>query len=83
MKITHWRNKNASGQRDFLLIGESFGNIPFSLMSLVIRSCDEVDVRHFDWDFADYFYSYKPDTIIVAVNIHGLLDEFTQYSYLG
>lgn len=81
--ITHWRNAQAPEQGKFLLLGESFGNIPFSLMSICFSSCDEVDLRHFTDDFTSYYYSYDPDTVIVEINISAVLSEFTQFPYLG
>lgn len=81
-KITHWRNEKAPQQRKLLLIGESFGNIPFSLMSLYFSSCDEMDLRSYDGDFPDYYSSYCPDTVIVEVNVDMTLSEFTDFSYL-
>lgn len=82
-KITHWRNEQAPEQGKFLLIGESFGNIPFSLMSIYCGSCDEMDLRYYDGDFAAYYESYAPDTVIVEVNVDMTLSEFTDYPYLG
>lgn len=81
--ITHWRNAQAPEQGKFLLIGESFGNIPFSLMSIYFSNCDEVDMRHFTDDFTSYYSSYNPDTVIVEVNISAILSAFTQFPYLG
>lgn len=81
-QITHWRNENAPQQGKFLLIGESFGNIPFSLMSIYCESCDEVDMRHFQEDFAQYYETYAPDTVIVEVNVDMTLSENTQVHYL-
>lgn len=83
MPITHWRNENAPQQGKFLLIGESFGNIPFSLMSIVFSSCDEMDMRHYEEDFAAYYDSYKPDTVILAFNVDNVISEFTDDVYLG
>lgn len=81
-EITHWRNTQAPVQEKFLLIGESFGNIPFSLMSICCSSCDELDPRHFKNDFTDYYNSYRPDTVIVELNIYATLSEITEYEYL-
>lgn len=81
--ITHWRNENAPQKGKFLLIGESFGNIPFSLMSIVFSSCDEMDMRHFEEDFTAYYDSYQPDTIILAFNVDNVISEFTDDVYLG
>lgn len=70
--ITNWRNETAEINKKFLLIGDSIGNIPFSLMPLFISSCDELDMRHFKNDFRDYFYSYEPDVVVICVNAFGL-----------
>jgi len=82
MPITHWRNEHAPEQSKFLLIGESFGNIPFSLMSICFGSCDEIDPRHFEEDFTAYYNAYQPDTVIVELNIFAIPSDFTSYTYL-
>ena len=82
-QLTHWRNAQAPVQSKFLLIGESFGNIPFSLMSIPFSSCDEMDMRHFDGDFASYYASYRPDTVVVAFSVRSVLSEFTDQLYLA
>ena len=82
-KITHWRNEGAPEQKKFLLIGESFGNIPFSLMSIYAGSCDELDMRSYSDDFAAYYASYAPDTVIVEVNVDMTLSIETTFPYPG
>ena len=81
--ITHWRNEHAAEQSKFLLIGESFGNIPYSLMSLTFGSCDEVDRRHFEGDFLAYYEDYAPDTVIITVNVDMTISENTTSTYPG
>lgn len=81
-KLTHWRNEHAREQRKFLLIGESYANIPFSLMSLCLGSCDEMDMRHYDGDFTAYYNSYNPDTVVMELNTCDILSEFTNRQYL-
>lgn len=81
-EITHWRNEQACEQGKFLMIGESFGNIPFSLMSIYLSSCDEMDMRHFKDDFTTYYHSYKPDTVVLELNVMMILSEFTDTAYL-
>lgn len=81
--ITHWRNENADQEEKFLLIGESFGNIPYSLMSLCFSSCDELDMRHYSDDFAAYYAAYAPDTVILEVNIGMTISENTIFPYPG
>ena len=81
--ITHWRNNQAPQQEKFLLVGESFGNIPFSLMSLTFGSCDEVDRRYFTEDFIAYYEEYAPDTVIIEVNVDMTISENTTFAYPG
>ena len=80
-QITHWRNEGAAQQGNFLLIGESFGNIPFSLMSLVFGVCDEVDLRLYEGDFAGYYGSFRPKTVILEMNPDMIGSVFTNYPY--
>ncbi len=75
--LTHWRNENAPQQGRFLLIGDSFGNIPFSLMPLCLSSCDEMDMRYYEGDFAQYYAEYAPDTVIFTVNPDMVISPFT------
>ena len=79
--ITHWRNEQAPQQGKFLLIGDSFGNIPFSLLSIYCSSCDEIDMRHYDDDFAAHYEAYAPDTVIVEIYIRNTISVFTDISY--
>jgi len=79
--ITHWRNESAPEDKKCLLIGESFGNIPFSLMSLYFTSCDELDMRYNTDDFPSYFYDYQPDIVVLEVCVGNTISENTQYPY--
>lgn len=81
--ITHWRNETAPYNHKFLMIGESFGNVPFCLMSILFDSCDEMDMRHFEDDFPDYYAGYQPETVILEFSIRSILSEFTDDVYLG
>lgn len=82
MPITHWRNEQAADQSKFLMIGDSFSNIPFSLMSFNLGVFDELDVRYFEEDFPEYYYGYQPDTVIMEINAGAILAEFTDFDYL-
>lgn len=81
--LTQWRNESAPEDKRFLLIGDSFGNVPFSLMPLYISSCDEVDMRYFKGDFTAYYESYDPDTVVLLVNVNSSLTENTLYPFLS
>lgn len=67
--LAQWRNDSAVEQGRFLLIGDSFGNVPFSLLPLVLSSCDELDMRYYTEDFTAYYNDYRPDTVIVLVTV--------------
>lgn len=82
MDMTHWRNEHAADQSNFLLIGESYGNIPFSLMSLCLGRCDEMDLRYYKDDFPAYYHSYQPDTVVLELSVGSVLTEFTSFGYL-
>lgn len=73
--MTNWRNENAPADQRFLLIGDSMANIPFSLLPLGISSCDELDMRSYSDDFTSYYNEYDPDTVIIFVNVGGILSK--------
>lgn len=79
--LTQWRNEHAPENARVMLIGESFGNVPFSLMSLYFTSCDELDMRHYSGDFAEYYASSQPDIVILEVNVDQAVAEITTYPY--
>lgn len=80
--ISHWRNDTAGVTERILLIGDSFANIPFSLMSICYSSCDEMDMRHFHEDFSGYYQNYQPETVVILVNPNNCVSEFTCSSFL-
>lgn len=82
LPLSNWRNVNAPETAKFLLIGDSYANVPFSLMSLYISSCDEVDMRHFTDDFTEYFDNYDPDTVIFLIGSGSISSNFTKHPYL-
>jgi len=65
--LTLWRNDDALFDRRVMLIGDSFGNLPFALLSLVFSDCDEVDVRHLDEDFWSLYDATEPQLVIVFI----------------
>ena len=75
------RNTGAPEDSRFLLIGDSFGNVPFSLMSLYISSCDELDMRYFSDSFEDYYRANLPDTVVLLVNAHNCTDLNASYPF--
>ncbi len=79
--ITHWRNEAAPEALKCTMIGESFGNIPYSLMPLYFTSCDELDMRYYTDSFEEYFHSYQPDLVLLEVCAGNTVSENTQYTY--
>ena len=77
------RNDSAPERKQFLLIGDSFGNVPFSLLSLYVSKCDELDMRLFSGSFASYYETCGPDTVILLINVNGILDTNASYPYFS
>lgn len=80
--ITHWRNDGAPVDQRILLIGDSFANVPFSLMSICYSSCDEMDMRYFEENFTDYYQEYQPQTLVLVINPNNCVSEFTCKDFL-
>lgn len=80
--LIQWRNENAPDNARVMLIGDSMGNIPFSLMSLFFTSCDELDMRYYSGDFSKHFSDYQPDIIIMEASPGQALAPNTQYPYV-
>lgn len=81
--LTRWRNHSAPQSGKYLLIGDSFGNVPFSLLSVYLESCDEMDMRYFTEDFAAYCAGYDPDTVILLINVDMVTSPFTADTYFS
>lgn len=73
--MTCWRNPKAPEDKKLLLIGDSMGNITYSLLPLYTSTCDELDMRQYTGDFHTYYESFSPDTVIIFVNVAGLTSE--------
>jgi len=81
--LTHWRNDSADVTERILLIGDSFANVPFSLMSLCYSSCDEMDMRYFEEDFTEFYQDYQAETVVFLINPNNCVSEFTCHSFLS
>lgn len=79
--LTLWRNDNAPEDQKVMLIGDSYGNIPFSFMSLYFTACDELDMRHFTDNFAEYYENNLPDHIILLVTTNSLKSGNTTFPF--
>ncbi|MDR0858221.1 MAG: hypothetical protein LBN97_04235 [Oscillospiraceae bacterium] len=69
------RNSNAPIDKKLLVIGDSFGNVPFSLLSLIFTEVRELDMRTFNRDYRSFLAEYDPDITIVLTNVNGVYDE--------
>ena len=81
--LSQWRNDQAPVQTRFLSIGESFGNVPFSLMSLYLSECDEMDMRLYTDNFSQYYETFAPNIILMEVNVDQLLGPITTSKYFS
>lgn len=81
--LTVWRNQNAPEDQKVMLIGDSYGNVPFAFMSLYFTACDELDMRHFTGIFSDYYEENLPDQMILLVNVNSLVSPNTTYSFFS
>jgi len=76
-----YRNALAPVDKKLLSIGDSFGNVPLTFMPLAIGSCDELDMRHYTDDFAQYYTEYDPDIVIMLVNNETIAQDNTTYVF--
>jgi len=77
---------NAASPLDqrILAIGDSYSISTFSYLSLVANRLDCLDMRYFKYNFAEYYYDYDPDIIIVLVNGgSGTVSDNTTYDFFG
>ncbi|MBO7252143.1 MAG: hypothetical protein J6V25_05915 [Oscillospiraceae bacterium] len=78
---TYWRNPSAPDASTCMFIGDSFGNIPFSLMSLCFRSIDELDMRHYQGNFAQHHADLSPDIVIMEISALINFEEQCDYPF--
>ncbi len=74
-------NKGAPHEESFLLIGDSFGNVPFSLLSIYAQKTCELDMRIFDEDFSSLISGFNPDIVVLMVNTSICLDDNSKYPF--
>lgn len=79
--LNRWRNENAPDNSKVMLIGDSFGNIPFSLMSIYFSDCDELDMRYYSEDFQRHYQDFQPDIVILEATLDQAVAENTCYSF--
>lgn len=80
---TMWRNQNAPIDKNILVIGDSFSNLPFSLMSMSFKSVDEYNVRYkLEKEFLISYNEYDPDIVVMLIYPPSLTTEIISYKYL-
>ena len=79
--MVHWGSDVAPIKQRFLVYGDSFGNVPFSLFPLCVQTCDELDMRHFTENFAAYYEEFNPDVIVCLVNVQELSSDSENVLY--
>ncbi|MDO5546658.1 MAG: hypothetical protein Q4F81_12730 [Eubacteriales bacterium] len=79
--LNQWRNEQAPDSSKVMLIGDSFGNIPFSLMSLYFSSCEELDMRYYSGDFGAHYKDFQPDIVILEATLDQVIAENTTYAF--
>ena len=67
--MIHWSSAVAPVDKRFMVYGDSFGNVPFTLFALCVQTCDELDMRHYRDDFAAYYQAFDPDVVVCLVNV--------------
>ncbi len=81
--LTLWSNENAPEKRKVMMIGESFGNVPYSLMPLYMSECAELDMRHFRKDFETFYREYEADIVILLTNARAVTTVNATYDFFG
>ena len=79
--LNQWRSGSAPDSSSVMLIGDSFANVPFSLMSLYFSSCEELDMRYYSGDFSEHYQTFRPDIVILEVTIDQAVAENTTYPF--
>lgn len=81
--LISWRNENAPEDQRVMLIGNSYGNVPFAFMSLYFTSCEELDMRSFAENFEVFYNDYAPDTVVLLVHVENVISENTTYPFFA
>jgi len=81
--FTQFRNDIAPVDLKVLTLGDSFSNVPYAFLPLVFSACDQMDMRHYEGDFAEYYSEYDPDIVIVLVNPNHIALANTAYDFFG
>ena len=81
-------NENAPEKTKIMLIGDSYNNVPFGLLSLYASSTYEIDTRALSPDllkvvpsFEELYNEYQPDTIIFLIQNKGCFDPNMTYEF--
>jgi hypothetical protein len=72
--FTAFSNDGAPADKRFLLMGDSYGNVPFCYLALCARRAVDIDPRLYSGNFADFFAAYRPDVLIFLTNPKGVAE---------
>ena len=79
--MIHWSSAVAPVDKRFMVYGDSFGNVPFTLFALCVKTCDELDMRHYRDDFAAYYQAFDPDVVVCLVNVQEISSDSEDLLY--
>jgi len=78
-----YRNETAYVDLKVLAIGDSFSLVPFTFLPLVFSTYDQLDMRHYEGNFAEYYSEFDPDIVILLVNPSQIVRQNTTYDFVG
>ncbi len=79
--IAHIYNENAPIKKRAMLIGDSFSRVTSSLLPLCIETCDKLDMRFYEDNFAEYYDEFDPDLMVVVVYPESIGSIHTTYDF--
>lgn len=66
-----YRSESAPIDMKIMTNGDSYTNCSLTLLPLVFKTYDELDMRHYKGDFAKYYADYAPDIVITLASGFG------------
>lgn len=72
---TKIRNSAAPLDTKILSLGDSFTNVVTPYFALLSSNCDELDMRHYQGIFLQYYNEFDPEIVITTISIFS--DNFT------
>lgn len=79
--MVRYGNGQAPVSKKILTVSDSFGNASLKYLSLCFEQFDDLDMRHFQDNFSQYYNGYEPDIVIVMFNPDSIETENATYDY--